>query len=171
MSERTRVNSNVACGCRPTAVLCNQHWYSPFWIAKYQEVNIPGDLYIADKGQNKDGTGSGYVKFWSIDEYWHNVMQLTDLRGGPKYPWLEVVVKMILSLSHGHWTTSCRKKFERRQRSTRWRSLLSEKMLCARPTHTGVLINVTKTLPNKKLQQHWQLALGKCKAATEDLAE
>ena len=66
---------------------------------KYQEEDIAEELYIVDKGQNEDGTG--YVKFWSIDEYWHKIMLLTDCRGEPKYPGVAVIVKMILSLSHG----------------------------------------------------------------------
>ena len=60
MSKRARVNSNVACGCWPTAVLSVQpaliQSVLNSKIPRYQEVDIPGDLYIADKGQNKDGT-------------------------------------------------------------------------------------------------------------------
>ena len=63
-----------------------------------EDDEILEEFYIVERGQNKDGTG--YVEYRDVDEYWYKVMQLTDVRGKPKYPALANVVKMARSLSH-----------------------------------------------------------------------
>lgn len=105
------------------------------WQCYRCDSEIVDEFHILETGQNADGTG--FVKYRRVDEFWHKVMQLTDLRGQPKYPALAKVVKITLCLSHGQ--ADVERGFSLNKRLLNDRSQLSEKSICAARTVKEVI--------------------------------
>lgn len=118
------------CNCAETKDNVLREWH------KYQDEVIPEEFFIEEKGQREDGTA--YIKYKRVDYYWHQILQLTDHRGDPKYPTLASVVKMALSLSHGQ--ADVERGFSINKHILSDRSALSENVLCATRTVKEVLI-------------------------------
>jgi hypothetical protein len=90
---------------------------------------------VTEKGQKDDGTA--YANYRRVDEYWHKILQITDLHGQPKFPSLGIVVKAALCLSHGQ--ADVERVFSINKQVLEDRTTLSEQTLRATRTVKDVI--------------------------------